>query len=165
MPALLSLGEPDAQQLALVVPVVEGFRRGQTLVALKANQRCARHGGKGFRRGRLAHPRLALQQQRTTERDGQVDRRCGAEVEQVVLRVEASDHLVDVGERVHGWAFSPSTRIDLITSATMDTAISAGVFAPIGRPTGVCTLLRSVSVRSRALRIDPPRTRLATSPM
>ncbi len=152
------LGQPDAQQLALVVPVVQGLGRGQALVALQPQQRCVQHGGKGFGGSRLADAGLALQQQRPAERDGQVDRRCGAEVEQVVVRVEAPDHLVDIGERasrssastVARLSFlaailtptlrrsrvSPSTRIDLITSATMDTAISAGVFAPIGSPTG-----------------------------
>ena len=98
-PRSLASASRMAEQLALVVPVVQRFGCGQALVALKAQQWCVQHGGKGFGSGRLANAGLALQQQRPTERDGQIDRRCGAEVEQVVLRIEAPDHLVDIGER------------------------------------------------------------------
>ena len=69
----------------------------------------------------------------------------------------AAEHDTGDSAHRHAPAFSPSTRIDLIISATMDTAISAGVFAPIGSPTGVCTRLRSASASSRPDRIAAPR--------
>ena len=43
-----------------------------------------------------------------------------------------------------------------MTSARIDTAISAGVCAPIGSPTGVCTRRRCASVSSSASRIACP---------
>ncbi|CFS15906.1 Uncharacterised protein [Mycobacterium tuberculosis] len=51
-----------------------------------------------------------------------------------------------------------------ISSAAIDTAISAGVLAPMANPTGVCTRARSASDRSSESRMDAPRTVLATSP-
>ena len=57
------------------------------------------------------------------------------------------------------------SRTAAISSAAMDTAISAGVLAPIGNPTGVCMRARSASDSSSWLRIDAPRTLLATRPM
>ena len=60
---VLRLGDPDRQQLALVVPVVEGLARGQPLVALQPDQGCAEHLGQHLRgRGlarRRARPRAA----------------------------------------------------------------------------------------------------------
>ena len=48
---------------------------------------------------RLADARFALQQQRPPECDRQVDRGRRADVQQVIVGVEASDHVVDIGER------------------------------------------------------------------
>ena len=93
------LGEPDGQQLTLIVPVVERLTGRQPLVALQTHQRCIQHRRKGFRRRGLTDARLAFQQQRPAEGDRQIERGRGADVEQIVLRVEAPDHIVDIGKR------------------------------------------------------------------
>ena len=49
-------------------------------------------------------------------------------------------------------------------SAYTDSAISAGVRAPMSRPAGVCTPACSSSVRSSGASTAAPRLRLATSP-
>jgi hypothetical protein len=93
------LGQPDAQQLALVIPVVQRLGSGQPLIALQSKQRRIQHGGKRFRRSRLADTRFTLEEQRAAERDGQVDRRGGADVEQIVVGVETPDHVVNIVEQ------------------------------------------------------------------
>ena len=63
-----------------------------------------------------------------------------------------------------GRARLPS-RTAAMSSAAMDTAISAGVLAPMGNPTGVCIRARSASESSSSFRIEAPRTLLATKPI
>ena len=58
------LGQPDAQQLARVVPLVERLAGVDALVALQPVQRRVQHAGQRLGRLRLADARLALQQQR-----------------------------------------------------------------------------------------------------
>ena len=60
----LRLGEPDREQLARVVPLVERLRRVDPLVALQADQGCVEHEGERFGGLGLADARLALEQQR-----------------------------------------------------------------------------------------------------
>src|SRR5271155_1913802 len=56
------------QELALVVPLVKRRADVEPLVALHANELGAVHGGKRLRDFGLAHPRLALDEERTLER-------------------------------------------------------------------------------------------------
>ena len=55
--------------------------------------------GHGLGGGRLAHARLALEEQRLAERGGEVERGGGALVEEVVDGVETRDHVVGIDER------------------------------------------------------------------
>ncbi len=104
---VLGLGQPDREQLALVVPVVERLVRGQPLVALEPDQRRLQHPGQDLRRGRLAHARLTLEQQRQPQLEGEVDGGRQALVREVVLAVEAAAYVVRGRERAgHGPASS-----------------------------------------------------------
>ena len=58
------VGQPDAEQLAGVVPLVERLGRVDPLVALQADQRRVEHGRERLGRLGLADARLALEQQR-----------------------------------------------------------------------------------------------------
>ncbi len=95
------LGEPDRQQLPLVVPVVERLARGQTFIALQPDQLRIQHFGKGFGRGGLADAGLTFQQQRPAQLHRQVNRRRGAGVQQVVILVEQPGHVAGAAQR-HG---------------------------------------------------------------
>ena len=78
------LGQPDRQQLALVVPLVERLAGGQALVALQPDQRRAQRRRQRLGRRGLADPGLALQQQRLPRRQRQEQRRRQPVVDQVV---------------------------------------------------------------------------------
>ena len=79
------LGGADREQLALVVPVVDRVVEVDALVALQADQLGARRGRQRARHLGLAHTRLALQQQRLLEREGEVGGRREALVGEVPL--------------------------------------------------------------------------------
>ena len=89
------LGGPQVEQLAAVVPVVDGLGGVDALVALQADQLAA-----GPRRQHLGHlgladAGLALQQQRPAQRDGQEHRRRQPLVGQVAVGGEGGGDLVD----------------------------------------------------------------------
>jgi hypothetical protein len=92
-----ALGRAQRQQLTGVVPVVERVVDVDALVALQADQ--PRTGGARQRLGhlRLAHPRLALEQQRLLERGGEEHRRGQRLVGQVAL---CRERVPDAGDRV-----------------------------------------------------------------
>ncbi len=71
-------GEPDREQLTLVVPVVEGLGDRQSLVALQPDQRATEDLREDLRCGGLADPGFALEQQWSAQRDREVDRGGGA---------------------------------------------------------------------------------------
>jgi hypothetical protein len=80
-----ALGGAQREQLAGVVPVVQGLMDVDALVALQADQ--PRAGGRGQRLGDLGLPdaRLALDQQRLAELGGEEDRRGQRAVGEVAL--------------------------------------------------------------------------------
>ncbi len=85
------LAQPNGQQLALVVPLVERFARGESLVALEAYERCA-HGGRHRLGGRgLAHAGLAFEQEGLPQRRREVQRGGEALVGQVVDGIERAE--------------------------------------------------------------------------
>ena len=112
-------GQPDGQQLPLVVPVVERLAGGQPLVALQPHQRRIQHGRERLRRGGLADAGLPFQQQWAAERHGEIQRRCGADVEQVVVCIEPPDHVVDIGRR-DGLFIAPPTHQPLVVLPRVD---------------------------------------------
>ena len=87
------LGGADRQQLALVVPVVDRVVEVDALVALQPDQRGAGRGGQRARHLGLAHARLALEQQRLLERDGEVGGRRQALVGEVALAGQRPGHI------------------------------------------------------------------------
>ena len=93
-----SFRQPDAQQLALIVPVVQRLGSGEALIALQPDQRCIQHCGKGFRGHGLADAGLALEQQGPIQLGGKIERRRRADVEQIPVLIEASDDVIDVDE-------------------------------------------------------------------
>ena len=90
--------QPDAQQLAGVVPLVERLRRVDPLVALQADQRRVEHGGQRPRRLRLADARLALEQQRLGQTQAEEHRRRQALVDEVVDAGQTLGQRLDVGD-------------------------------------------------------------------
>ena len=98
---MLRLGQPDGEQLTLVVPVVERLARGQALVALQPHQRRVQGLGEDLRGGRLADPGLALEQQRQPEPERQEDRRRHPFVGEVVVLVEPPADLLGGGQLAH----------------------------------------------------------------
>ena len=93
------LGRPQVQELAGVVPLVDGLGHVDALVALQPQQLAARPGGQHLGHLGLAHPGLALEQQRAVQGQGQEDRRGQALVGQVAVGGEGAGDLLD-GERV-----------------------------------------------------------------
>ena len=81
------LGQPDGQQLTRVVPLVQRLGGGDALVALQPDQRGVDRRGQGLGRLGLAHPGLALEQDRLPHPDGQEQR--GAEL----VAGQVADHL------------------------------------------------------------------------
>ena len=91
------VGQPDAQQLPRVVPLVERLRRVDALVALQAYQRRVEHGGQRPSRLRLADACLALEQERLGQPQAEEHRRRKALVDEVVHGAEAPGQGLDVG--------------------------------------------------------------------
>ena len=94
LPRLAGVGL-DAQQLLLVVPLVEGLGLVETLVALQADEPAA--GQPGHRLGQLglAGPGRALHQDRLGQAVGQVDDARDPVVGQVVDPGQSRAHRVD----------------------------------------------------------------------
>ena len=92
------LRRADVEQLARVVPLVDGVRDVEALVALEPDQPRAEDARQRLRRLRLPHARLALEQQRLLEREREVERGREAAVRQVARLLEAALELVDRGE-------------------------------------------------------------------
>src|SRR5262249_56268747 len=104
------LRQPDRQQLARVVPLVERLRRGQALVALEPQQRRSQCLGQRLARLGLAHPRLAFQEDGLPHPRGQEQRRPECLVRQVsggVERVLQRRHVRNPFRQItHPWSTS-----------------------------------------------------------
>ena len=74
----------------MVVPFVQRFAGSDPLVALEADERGTQGPGHGFGGGRLAHARLAFEQQGLAEGHGEGQRGGQPVVDQVVDLVEAA---------------------------------------------------------------------------
>ena len=94
------LGQADAQELARIVPLVQRLGRVDALVALQADQRGVQGGGQGLGRLGLAHPGLALQQQRLGQAQAEEHRRGQALVGEVARALQARGHRLDVGDQL-----------------------------------------------------------------
>ena len=91
------LGGAQVEQLAAVVPVVDGLGGVDALVALQADQLAAGPRGEDLGDLGLADAGLALEQQRPAQRDGQEHRRGQSVVGEVAVGGEGGGDLVDVG--------------------------------------------------------------------
>ena len=78
------VGEPDAQELARVVPLVQRLCRVDAVVALEADQRRVEHGRQRLAGLGLPNTRLALEQQRLRQPEAQVHRRREPLVDEVI---------------------------------------------------------------------------------
>ena len=83
------------QQLLRVVPLVDGLGGVDALVALEAYERSTRPGGEGLGDLGLADAGLALEQDRTTQPQGEEDRRGEPLVSEVTLVGQCSNDVVD----------------------------------------------------------------------
>ena len=79
----------DGQELALIVPLVEGGVLVQALVALEPDEFGLVELGQRLGDRRLAHPRLALEQERTLQEVHEPDRHGQIPVGHVAGRLEA----------------------------------------------------------------------------
>ena len=82
------------QQLAGVVPLVDGLGRVDALVALQPDQVAARPAGQDLRDLGLAHARLALEQQRLLQGDREMDGQGERPIGQVTLGGERGARLL-----------------------------------------------------------------------
>ena len=89
------LGGPEVEELASVVPVVDGLGGVDALVALQPDQLAARPRRQDLGQLGLADPGLAFDEQRPAQRDRQVDRRRQPLVGQVAVGREGGGDLVD----------------------------------------------------------------------
>ena len=91
------LGGAEVQELAGVVPVVDGLRGVDALVALEADQRSPGPGAEHLGDLGLADTGLTFEQQRPSHRDGEEDRCRQALVGQVAVGPQGSGDGIDVG--------------------------------------------------------------------
>src|SRR5439155_14890215 len=104
-----SLAAAEREELARVVPVVEGVVDVDALVALQPDQPCPERAGQSTGDLGLADARLALEQQRLFERRRQEHRRRQAAIGQVALAGEPRLDLLDAPE-THPAACSSARR-------------------------------------------------------
>ena len=97
---MLYFRQPDAQQLALVVPLVQRFAGVDALVALQPVQGSVQHLGQRLGGFGLAHPGFAFEQDRLREPQGQEQGGGQARVGHVVDRVQRRDQRFHVGYAV-----------------------------------------------------------------
>jgi hypothetical protein len=96
--ALAQLGGPDGDELAGVVPLVQGLAGVDPLVALEADQLAAEQARQDLGDLGLADPGLTLQQQRLVQVQGQVDGGGQAPVGQIGVAGQGGLELVDGSE-------------------------------------------------------------------
>ena len=89
----------DVQQLARVVPLVDGVRDVEALVALQADQATAGRGRERLRGLRLSHARLAFEQQRLLEGEREEQRRREPALGKVGRMAKRDLELIDRRER------------------------------------------------------------------
>ena len=96
------LGRPQVQELAAVVPVVDGLGGVDALVALQPDELAAGPGGEDLGHLGLADAGLALQQQRAAQGHGQEDRRRQPVVGEVPVGRQRGGDLGNGLRRGHG---------------------------------------------------------------
>src|SRR5207247_2920100 len=101
-PILALAHQPDVQQLARVVPLVDGVREVDPLVALEADEPRAQHLGHHLGRFGLAHARLALDEQRLLQLEGEKDRGRERAVADVAPLAQAALDVLDRRRCAHG---------------------------------------------------------------
>ena len=89
------LGHADLEHLARVVPLIDRRRDVETLVALQADQPATEGGGQHLGDLGLADARLALEEERPVELEGQQDRGREAAVGDVLAGGEQPDGILD----------------------------------------------------------------------
>ena len=94
------LGQPDGEQLARVVPLVQRLGGGDALVALQPDQRGVDRRGQGLGGLGLAHPWLALEQDRLPHPDGQEESGPELVAGQVADRLQGGVQVADLREPV-----------------------------------------------------------------
>src|SRR6185436_16422794 len=93
--AARGLREADLDHLPRIVPLVHGVGGVESLVTLQAHERAAEPGRERLRHLGLAHARLALEEQRPLELQGQEDRSREPALGDVVLAREQRRRGVD----------------------------------------------------------------------
>src|SRR5712692_124607 len=97
-PAVFALvEEPDVQELAWVVPLVNRVGEVDSLVALEADEPSAKHFRHDLGGLRLSHPRLTFDEERLFQLQREEDRRREAAIADVALFAKALLNVVDAG--------------------------------------------------------------------
>src|SRR5436309_787725 len=94
--------QPDVEKLAGIVPLVDGMRQVDALVALEADQPRAKDLGHDLGRLRLANPGLAFYEERLLQLEGEKDGRRERAVADVLALAQASLDVLDGWGRAHG---------------------------------------------------------------
>src|SRR5829696_5930591 len=82
------LRRPDVQELAGIVPFVDGLVDVYALVALQSDERSVEQAGENFRHLGFADPGLSYQEDRPSDRDGHKDPRRQPHLRQVAMLPE-----------------------------------------------------------------------------
>src|SRR5215204_4117095 len=91
-----SFGGPNVEELACVVPLVDGLVDVYALVALQADERCLEDAGENFGDFGLTDPCLAFEEQRPSELEGEEDR-CGQPfVRQIIVLAQPHSQLPEM---------------------------------------------------------------------
>ena len=109
VPVALARVGLDTKELLLVVPLVDGLRLVQTLIALQANQAPVARLGHGLRQLGLAHARRTLAQDGLGELVGDVDRDRALVVREVSDRGQPFPGLGRATEQRHAEILTPAS--------------------------------------------------------
>ena len=122
------LRRPDVEQLARVVPLVDGVGDVEALVALQTDQPRAERSGERLRRLGLADPRLALEQQRLLEAQGEEQRRRQPPLGQVGGPAAG---LLQLADRPVGHASTIGPRTVVRTGASAVSTMTSSAFTDV----------------------------------
>ena len=98
----LRFGKPNLDHLPRVIPLVHRRRRVEAFVALQADQLAAERGCQHLGDLRLAHARLAFEEQRPPHRQGEKYAGRQATVGEIVVLLEEQGDAVDAGWNCDG---------------------------------------------------------------
>ena len=132
---------PDVQHLSRVVPLVQRLRRVDALVALQSDQLAPEHHRERLGDLGLADADLALEQQRTAQREGDEDRRGQAAVGEVPTAAQRRNQLGHEARRGGDTRTTSEAKVDGREHTLLAGLPTTGVLAAAGLGTAMVALL------------------------